>query len=427
MIGDSFDEFSAEMGDYEMEKMGEFDRVWKVEYGGSISGNIRIHNDVAYFSSTNHLAYAIDLNTGKLIWKFKTFGTIIEGAILVNDNIAYFGSFDKNMYAVSADEGKLVWKYKTGDKIAGAAAYSDGLIYFGGKDNFLYALVAKTGELAWKYKTFTAIICEPTIVGEKVMIGGYDHFIYCLDKKKGTLIWRLKTQGEIHGPTQMPVRDGILYCSSFDNNIRAIDIETGKLVWKKEIGHFGCEGQPGLYKDFIFYTSRDGMFYTLNMKGEILWKLKTKEVPGEPRAYEDKIYLGSDDHYMRCISLDGKVLWKFKAMHNVWYGVEKQGNKIIFGSWDCNVYCIDENTQKLIWKFHTGGSPAPIPESYAQFEMQMVLPEVQVEEKKKSYDLILDEESNENTSTYKSRITYQISTQYGAKGKYQVDSMEEEF
>jgi hypothetical protein len=36
-------------------------------------------------------------------------------------------------------------------------------------------------------------------------------------------------------------------------------------------------------------------------------------------------------------------------------------------------------------------------------------------------------EGEQNVSAYKSRITYQISTQYAAKGKYQVDSEEEEF
>ena len=37
------------------------------------------------------------------------------------------------------------------------------------------------------------------------------------------------------------------------------------------------------------------------------------------------------------------------------------------------------------------------------------------------------EDEADGTSAYKSRVTYQVSTQYQAKGKYQIDSDEEAF
>jgi hypothetical protein len=49
------------------------------------------------------------------------------------------------------------------------------------------------------------------------------------------------------------------------------------------------------------------------------------------------------------------------------------------------------------------------------------------EEKKKAYEFGFGDEEGGNTGAYKSRITYQVSTQYASKGKYQVDSQEEEF
>ena len=91
------------------------------------------------------------------------------------------------------------------------------------------------------------------------------------------------------------------------------------------------------------------------------------------------------------------------------------------------MYCIDKDSQLLIWKFTAGGSPAYIPDSYDQFEMRMEIPKGDVEqvtEKRYSFDIGTEDEK---TSEYQSRITYQVSTQYAAKGKYQVNSHEEEF
>ena len=61
-------------------------------------------------------------------------------------------------------------------------------------------------------------------------------------------------------------------------------------------------------------------------------------------------------------------------------------------------------------------------------KVKMKVPAREIEEEeKKAYEFGFGPEDEKNTSTYKSRITYQISTQYASKGKYQVDSDEEEF
>lgn len=67
------------------------------------------------------------------------------------------------------------------------------------------------------------------------------------------------------------------------------------------------------------------------------------------------------------------------------------------------------------------------PPPYEAFELEISVPQEETEEKKKTYDLDLSDEGEERTDFYKSRITYQVSTRYQEKGKYQIDSDEEEF
>ncbi len=421
-------EFMTEMAEYDMKKVKKFDRIWKVGYGGSISSSPLYHNGTIYFGCADQFVYAIDPADGKLRWKFKTEGGIILSYVRAYEGLLYFGSFDHNMYAITADEGKLVWKYKTFDKIASTPAFSDGIVYFGGKDHFVYALNAATGELVWRYKTFDCIISEPVVVGDRLLIVSYDRNLYCLNKRTGELEWKFETQGEIHNPSALAVKDGIVYFNSFDNYLRAVEISTGKLLWKRMLGQYGCEGTATIHGDVIYNASRNGVLYAVSTDGELLWKFVTREVPGEPCVHAGRLYIGGGDFFMYCLSLEGHELWRFKTNGYVWHQNTMLGKNLVFGSWDCNLYCVDAETGRLVWKFSTGGSPCPVPPTYEGYEMQLVLPPEGAvdEEKRKSYELDLPEEEDV-TSAYKSRMTYQISTHYGAKGKYMTDSDEEAF
>jgi hypothetical protein len=122
-------------------------------------------------------------------------------------------------------------------------------------------------------------------------------------------------------------------------------------------------------------------------------------------------------------------LWKFKTQGWIWFRPTYWEGKIYFTSWDCLLYCVDVETQELLWKFRSRGGPAPIPSAFESFELRVKKP---VEETvfredvgRKTYDMVFEEE--DAPDFYKSRITYQISTQYASKGKYQTDSKEEAF
>ncbi len=419
-------DFSLEMGEYEVKKVKEYDRIWRYGYGGSISNSPTLFEGKLYFGCADQHIYCINPENGEIFWKFRTQGGNIEGSIAGKDGKIYFGSFDYNMYCVDAHSGKLIWKFRTRDNIGSTPAVSGNILYFGGRDQLVYALDIRSGKLVWRFKTQDCILSAPTVVGDRVLIASYDQFLYCLDKHDGSLIWKFKTQGEIHNCHAFAVENGIVYFDCFDNVLRAVDIETGKLVWGKRFGQYGCEATTSLFDGVLYNPCRDGILYAVTTEGKLLWKYVTKEVTSVAIRHGDRIYMGSSDHFMHCLSLDGKLLWKYKAQGNVWYENRMIGKNLIFGSWDCNVYCLDTETMQLVWKFNTGGSPAPMPTAYEYFEMEMKLTEQSFEEKEKSYDIGISFEE-ENTSSYKSEITYQMNTTYMKKGKYQVDGSEEEF
>ena len=74
-------------------------------------------------------------------WTFRTDGPIIGSPAIANGAI-YIGSTDGNVYAVDQETGKQKWKFKTfaSRQVTSSPTIANGLVYFGSTDGLLYAV-----------------------------------------------------------------------------------------------------------------------------------------------------------------------------------------------------------------------------------------------------------------------------------------------
>jgi len=213
--GFSFEDFSIEIGDFEVTKKKNYHySFWHCTEGGSIDQRPLIYKGVIYFGSFNHNLYALNAQTGKEIWKFKAQDRIGLCSPILYRNSVIIGSYDHNVYRIDADTGKLIWKFPTFGEIASSGAIHNGICYFTCRDQFLYAIKCNNGSLVWKYKTFEPNVSVPTVHGEKVFFGSSDRNLYCLNNRNGNLIWKFQAEEEIvnvtpfivHKNAKFPVR-----------------------------------------------------------------------------------------------------------------------------------------------------------------------------------------------------------------------------
>ncbi|MBN2330867.1 MAG: PQQ-binding-like beta-propeller repeat protein [Candidatus Aenigmarchaeota archaeon] len=422
-----FDEFSVEMGSFEMRKVKKFDRLWKITTGGSIDQWPLVHEDRVYFGSLNHVFHCVDAGTGQLVWKYMARDRIGISSPSASDGIVYIGSYDQNMYALNASSGELVWKFFTRGEILSSPVVWDGAVYFGSRDKLIYALDAKTGDLLWKFKTMGEILSDATVHEGKIIIGSYDRYLYCLDGKTGDLVWKLRTDQEVVNSSQFAIVEGCMYLSSFDNNLRLVDLKSGREVWKKRLAQYGMSCGTVAHEGLLLVPSRDGNMFGLDLAGNVKWKFTTTKPVGTPVVHNGRVYFTSEDMNFYCLDLHGRLAWKRKTQDMTWWKPAFWYNLVYFGSYDCHFYACDSATGDLVWKFRTQGQPSSGPGPYDAFELSVVTPkEVVREDRRKEYNAALAEEGDADAHFYKSRITYQTSTQYQSRGgKYQVDSDEE--
>jgi outer membrane protein assembly factor BamB len=60
-------------------------------------------------------------------------------------SVVYVGSDHNNLYALDGNTGSLIWKYTVGGEVDGSPALANGVVYFNAYDGNAYALNASTG------------------------------------------------------------------------------------------------------------------------------------------------------------------------------------------------------------------------------------------------------------------------------------------
>jgi outer membrane protein assembly factor BamB len=258
-----------------------------------------------------------------------------------------------------------------------------------------------------------------------VFFGSYDQNLYCVREGDGSLVWKFETAGHVLHASD--IHKGVVFFPSFDNYLRAADAKSGKLIWKFAAGKYGLIVGPLIYKDVLYQASHEGLVYALTEEGKEIWSFRINHSLSALIIHKDRIYFGSEDENLYCLSLDGKKLWTFKTQGVVRWSPAAAGDRVYFPSIDCHLYCVGINTQKLLWKFRAQGEPSFFPPPFASFELTVKkrADDSGLEERigGKRYSTMIDEE--DGGKFYKSKVTYRMSSQYAAKGKYQKDSDEE--
>ncbi len=279
-------------------------------------------------------AYSVD--GGLKLWDFKTEGSVKNTMCYYNGKIFATDIFGI-AYAIDANSGELVWKKELGQNSLGAfntGSVIDNGVYFTGFGNYLQALDADTGETIWKNESWRGGegATHTMIVADDVLIAASNwRALYAHDIKTGKLLWKKGDNGYSSRSSSATWYNDTLYVASKDG-IGLLDVHTGDVLkyFKTEYSLLVAT-KPLIIDDLLIMGTRNSGVVAFNrLSGEEVWKVMT----GDALVYSSP-YSKPESHTVETPPVFVK-------------------GDIVFGASDGFVYWVNPNNGSVVQKINLG-------------------------------------------------------------------------
>jgi outer membrane protein assembly factor BamB len=225
-------------------------------------------------------------------------------------------------------------------------------------ENVLNPRTVKGIGLKWFYLTNFTVSSSPAIVNGVVYVSSDDGNIYALNARTGAKVW---SHGSDSGFSSPAVANGVVYVSS--SVVVALNAKTGAELWSYPAGD--SLSSPVVADGMVYVGSADHRLYALNaITGAKLWNYTTGGFVGTPPAVANGVvYAGSLDHNVYALDAEtGALLWSYTTDGEVLITSPVVAEGVVYvGSADDKMYALNASNGTLLWSYKTGNGIGATP------------------------------------------------------------------
>lgn len=276
--------------------------VWRYDHlvrGGN--GQLGLDQEHVYFASSLGVT-ALNRTDGRLVWHHLMQLGTGEGVPIPIHGRLYVSGYDGFAYALDCQTGRVIWKHDlmesaTPDRPGfdghragfpqkparprGAAC--DGELFIQGifDQSRLVAIDCLDGDRRWTFQASGWIEPAPTIADDRVLICSQDKFLYCLDRETGRLLWKFETP--TWNASRVAVHDGSVYLPVHRGRLYRLDLQTGELLQsfdpsKEEERYGSAHTFPIVTDRQVLFTTGDGRVLSLDAENlQRQWELRPSQ------------------------------------------------------------------------------------------------------------------------------------------------------
>ncbi|WP_083388905.1 PQQ-binding-like beta-propeller repeat protein [Vibrio rotiferianus] len=326
--------FGSDDGRFYALELNSQEYIWRFQTQGKVRSTAAFHKELVLFSSDDGHLYALNSKTGKVAWKFD----LGDGAIprhlpsktpphaydyrkaspIVKDGVVYVGSATSSFYALEANSGTLIWKVETNGIIRTTAEIDNENLYIGTLSNTVYALNREDGRVNWRFDAYNKIVSKPSLIDGLLIVGSRDTYIYALQPESGEEIWSYKfSDGSWVDSTAVSADQGKAFFigSSDSKKLLKFSTQSGKLLWSAATSGWTW-GTPLLHDGIVYIGSTGAHEYWNNVEpgffaidgksGDVLWQYHPKMLTqyikggvfGTPAIYNKQILIPDLDGHV---------------------------------------------------------------------------------------------------------------------------------
>ncbi len=258
-----------------------------------------IEGDRLFAMSADGIVKAYDTTSGAEVWSNIYFANeesggffdflvqkFLNGGVKKDGNVIYATAGIAKIVAIDASDGKTIWEAGFSSPIRSVPLIVDELLIVQSIDNKMYALNKSDGSSVWTYMSnfedlSSLAVSTPLQAGNYIVAKFSNDEVVALDKSSGEEFWSnglvsqqkfgLIARSNFNSNNSFHLGDGYLVTSNAKGNIFKLDLQTGNVIWNKDVA---ATGKSWLSGNYLFFISSANDLVCLDMHdGSAIWIL----------------------------------------------------------------------------------------------------------------------------------------------------------
>ncbi len=306
--------------------------VWSMSVGkgsGTSFESLKpaVDGDFVFVTGADGKVSALARDTGKVVWH-KKLDVRVGGGVSADAGMVLLGTLDGEVIALSQENGDELWRSRVSSEILSAPVTNGEYVAVQSIDDRLSVFNAKTGAFLWRQNTLQPPLtlrgsASPVLFNDAVFAGFASGEAKAFRVQNGAPLWNtrivvpkgrteLERMVDVRG-TPLIVGDTI-YFTSFQGNITALEVYSGRTRWTKELSSFTsmADGFGSIY-----VTSVDSYVSAIEQRnGASSWRQQDFEFRqlSAPATFSSYLVVGDGEGYLHVLSqVDGSQIGRYKV------------------------------------------------------------------------------------------------------------------
>lgn len=307
------------------------DALWHTSSGAGVEEQYvflqpLVLKDIAVTTSRDGMLSVISLDSGDLEHEI-ALDTVVSAGVGGDENHWLVATRDGYVIAVDASSRKELWRKRVPSEVLATPVIHGDTVVVRTIDGKLLSLNLQDGEIRWQYQRTIPDLTlrgtsKPVITRDRIYAGLDDGRLIAVSPDNGEVIWdvalaipagrsEIQRLVDIDGDAELYGR--VLYASSFQGRIAAIDVERGQFLWARDFSTYSGV----ILDDKVLYTSDDsGNVWALDrLNGATIWKqekLAYRKLT-RPSIIGDYLVVGDFEGYVHILSrYDGHFIARYQ-------------------------------------------------------------------------------------------------------------------
>lgn len=327
------DDEEVEIEIREPSELGEFvpevriQQNWQVSVGGdagekSIQLQPHVFDDKVAFTQTGGKVSVHDISTGRVIVTGDV-GNSVSAGVGGNAQYLIVGTHDGVVSAINSNDGIQAWSTNVTSEVVSVAHASNDLVVVRTNDNRIIGLSINTGEKLWTATqtppALTLRGASVPVVQDGVVYAGMDNGkVIAVSTETGNIIWesrvsvpsgRSELERLVDVDGQLAIDNEYVYAASYHGRVVAINRINGRIKWARDLASIS-----GVSVDevLVYVTDKDDNVWALEKEtGVSSWKQDKflYRQLSAPIVQENALLVGDFEGYIHALSKqDGRII-----------------------------------------------------------------------------------------------------------------------